>query len=673
MADRLSFKIFLTSLFVLLTTGLTHAQNPTDSVLLERVLDYRSNFQQQNDGQQQNAYMKYTFRTERRNVMLNLVPTMYTLAKGERLRVGESYCRLTCSNPQHIDFRRQVSAGNIAHYKKAMPTVLELVIPFIYEECLFDRHILSPFYRGNKRLYRYTTANATDGMAVITFTPRLTNTQLISGKAYVETATGRITEVMFEGEYDMIDFKVDVIQSDEVNRTQLPRSCHVDADFHFVGNKVHAQYDAVFGCATTLPDSIEDKTDHLLMERLRPIALRDEERQLYENYYAPEPDSIANDTTEHSREWWRDVGNALSDNLFSSIGTESDNAYFKLSPIINPQYISYSHRRGLSYKMRIGARYNFSPRRYLTLNPELGYNFKFRQFYFTAPLRMTYNPKRNGYAEIVVQNGNRITNSSVLDIIEKENMDIADLDNMALDYFRDTHIEVSNNIEAFDWLTLKTALSYHRRKAINSAKMIEMGKPDVYRSFAPVLTFQFLPWHDGPLFTLDYERGIANVLKSDLRYERWEMDAVWKIPLRRMSLLNLRAGSGFYTNKHTSYFVDFENFRDNNIPGGWNDDWTGQFQLLDSKWYNASNYYIRANASFESPLLFATWLPLVGRYIESERLYAGVVFMEHTRPYYEIGYGLTNRYFSGGLFMSFLNGKMQEFGGKITLEIFRRW
>ena len=138
MADRLSFKIFLTSLFVLLTTGLTHAQNPTDSVLLERVLDYRSNFQQQNDGQQQNAYMKYTFRTERRNVMLNLVPTMYTLAKGERLRVGESYCRLTCSNPQHIDFRRQVSAGNIAHYKKAMPTVLELVIPFIYEECLFD-------------------------------------------------------------------------------------------------------------------------------------------------------------------------------------------------------------------------------------------------------------------------------------------------------------------------------------------------------------------------------------------------------------------------------------------------------------------------------------------------------------------------------------------------------
>lgn len=672
MADRLSFKIFLTCLFVLLT-GTSRAQNPLDSVVLNRVMNYRSNSQHDIAGTQQNVYIKYSYQTDRRNVMLNLVPTMYTLAKGERLRVGESYCRLTYLGKNHIDLKRQVSAGNISHYKKAMPTVLELTVPFIYEECLFDNHTLSPFYRGNKRFYRYTIAYQSEQEAVISFRPKLTNTQLIAGKAYVEVPTGKITEVKFEGEYDMIDYKVDVIQSNEEGYTLLPQSCHVDAEFHFVGNHVRAQYDAVYGCPTTLPDSIEGTTNHQLMQELRPVALRDFERELYERHYAPEPDSIVNDTTTQHENWWKEVGDALSDNLFSSIGTENSNAYFKLSPIINPQYLSYSHSRGVSYKMRIGARYNFSPYRYLTLHPEFGYNFKFKEFYITAPLRMTYNPKRDGYVEIVVGNGNRITNSSVLDIISQENKSMDDLDDMDLDYFKDTHIELRNNIEAFDWLTIMTSLSYHRRKAINSGKMEEMGKPSVYRSFSPVLTLKFLPWHNGPLFTLDYERGIANVLKSDLRYERWELDAVWKINMMRMSLLNLRAGSGFYTNKHTSYFVDFDNFRDNNIPGGWNDDWTGQFQLLNSKWYNASNYYIRANASFESPLLLATWLPLVGRFIESERLYAGVVFMEHTRPYYELGYGLTNRYFSGGLFVSLLNGKMQEFGGKITIELFRRW
>ena len=86
-----------------------------------------------------------------------------------------------------------------------------------------------------------------------------------------------------------------------------------------------------------------------------------------------------------------------------------------------------------------------------------------------------------------------------------------------------------------------------------------------------------------------------------------------------------------------------------------------------------SHYYVRANVSFESPLLFATWLPLVGRFIESERIYVGGVTLNHTRPYFEVGYGLTNRYFSGGLFCSFLNTKFQEFGAKITLELFRRW
>ena len=73
------------------------------------------------------------------------------------------------------------------------------------------------------------------------------------------------------------------------------------------------------------------------------------------------------------------------------------------------------------------------------------------------------------------------------------------------------------------------------------------------------------------------------------------------------------------------------------------------------------------------PLLFATWLPLIGRYIERERLYASAVLIAHTRPYYELGYGLSNRYFSGGVFVSMLNGKFHEFGGKITIELFRRW
>jgi hypothetical protein len=114
-------------------------------------------------------------------------------------------------------------------------------------------------------------------------------------------------------------------------------------------------------------------------------------------------------------------------------------------------------------------------------------------------------------------------------------------------------------------------------------------------------------------------------------------------------------GSGFYTHKDSNHFVDYTNFRDNNLPEGWDDDWTGNFQLLSSRWYNESEYYVRTNLSYETPLLCASWLPFFGHYIEKERIYLSALRIEHTRPYFELGYGLTNRFFSIGLFSSFLN------------------
>ena len=108
-----------------------------------------------------------------------------------------------------------------------------------------------------------------------------------------------------------------------------------------------------------------------------------------------------------------------------------------MSPIINPMYVSYSHARGVRYKMRFRSQYNFSAHRYLTLNPTFGYTFKEHQFYFTAPLRMTYNPKRNGYTEVIFGNGNRISTSTVMDVINAAHQDTINFDNTDMDKFKD--------------------------------------------------------------------------------------------------------------------------------------------------------------------------------------------------------------------------------------------
>jgi hypothetical protein len=64
---------------------------------------------------------------------------------------------------------------------------------------------------------------------------------------------------------------------------------------------------------------------------------------------------------------------------------------------------------------------------------------------------------------------------------------------------------------------------------------------------------------------------------------------------------------------------------------------------------------------------------LAGRHLERERFYLSALSIEHTRPYYEVGYGFTTRFFSIALFSSFLNAQFRNIECKFTFELFRRW
>ena len=143
--------------------------------------------------------------------------------------------------------------------------------------------------------------------------------------------------------------------------------------------------------------------------------------------------------------------------------------------------------------------------------------------------------------------------------------------------------------------------------------------------------------------------------------------------MHRLQTLNLRFGSGLYTRRDHNIFMDFSNFRDENLPEGWDDDWSGNFQLLSSRLYNASKYYLRGNVSFESPLMAASFVPLLGRYVERERIYWSSLAIAHHHVYSELGYGFSCRFFSLGAFASFNGIKYKDIGCKFTFELFKRW
>ena len=676
-------KKLLVLLFMLVTVSSALAQK-RDSLSLKRVFSYANNYTEGVEGFQSNVYIKHLYQTHQRNFTLWCVPSMYAIARGQRAFVSEQYSRLTFKENGELDNKRQVYYTTIPHNRRTMPTLLEFITPRLYDETLYGDHVLSPFNHYNHRFYRYTSDSIDDKLDSISFRPRfVNNTQLVKGKAIVERSTGRIIEAEMAGEFDMMHFQTKTVQGGWGSRTLLPKFCRTNVYFKFLGNHISTVFEGYYDCPITLPDSVDVRGNRQLIDSVRPYDLSQEEQALY-NYRdslrasRASVDTLTTDTLiqqpkPRKHNYLRDIAwEKLGESLIRSLKASNEDGYVRLSPIINPQYFSYSERKGFSYRFKLGARYNLSDNVSLGMNTRFGYNFKQRKFYFNLPLRLDYSYRqRDAYAEVAWGSGNRIYNGTVIEELKRRDGDSLDYENRKLDQFDDWNLRVVNYLPLNNRLAIETGIVLHQRKAVNKTGMKELGMPTKYQSLAPMLSIKTRPWRKGPLFTFDYERGLPG--KNYLDYERWEIDASLKHRMHRLQTLNLRVGTGFYTKRDKNFFMDYSNFRDENLPEGWDDDWSGNFQLLDSYIYNMSDYYIRGNVSYESPLMAASFVPFAGRYVERERIYLSTLSIAHTRLYSELGYGFTCRYFSVGFFASFFNTQFQETGAKFTFELFRRW
>ena len=671
--------------FIICHLAFSHivAQRP-DSLSLKRVFSYAGNYTEGVEGFQSNVYIKHLYQTHQRNFTLWCVPSMYAIARGQRAFVSEQYSRLTFNEDGKLDNRRQVYYTTIPHNRRTMPTLLEFITPRLYDETLYGDHILSPFNHYNHGFYRYTTDSIDDKLDSISFRPRfVNNTQLVKGKAIVERSTGRIIEAEMAGEFDMMHFQTKTVQGGWGSRTLLPKFCRTNVYFKFLGNHISTVFEGYYDCPVTLPDSVNVRGNRQLIDSVRPYDLSPEEQAIY-NYRdslrasRASADTLSADTLiqqpkPRKHNYLRDIAwEKLGESLIRSLKASNEDGYVRLSPIINPQYFSYSERKGFSYRFKLGARYNLSNDVSLGMNTRFGYNFKQRKFYFNLPLRLDYTYRnRDAYAEVAWGSGNRIYNSTVIEELKRRDGDSPEYVEKRLDQFDDWNMRAVNYLPLNNRLAVEAGVVFHQRKAVNKSGMKELGMPVEYRSLAPMLSVKTRPWRKGPLFTFDYERGLSG--KNYLDYERWEIDASLKRRLHRLQTFNLRVGTGFYTRRDKNFFMDYSNFRDENLPEGWDDDWSGNFQLLDAHIYNMSKYFVRGNLSFESPLMAASFVPFAGRYVERERIYLSTLSVAHTRLYSELGYGFTCRYFSVGFFASFFNTHFQETGAKFTFELFRRW
>ncbi len=673
-------RLLLIILFFSLHLGAALAgDEKAQSEILTRLFDYQQTLNPEMKGKKVQVYSKTYYEIYRRNFLLWAIPSMYTIARGERKFLSETYGIVKFNSTTDVDLYDQVYYTTIPHDQRTMSILEDFTTPTLYHTTLFGKYLLSPFCRENRYYYKYKVSIRNKRVARIDFKPRAgNNVQLVSGTVLVDRKTGRLLNAVFNGEYDLIKFQTTLEQNHQAEADQsTPQLCKTDVTFKFFGNHIISSTTTVFNCPTQLPDTVDVTGDRKMMESLRPIELTAREKSVYAQYDKERnssEDTVRQDTTffKQSFETIKDVGYDVGTYLLKSHGTSSQKFNFRLSPILKPQYISYSQSRGLSYKLNLAADYYINEKQGLSFNPTMGYNFKIHQLYAYVPLRYTYNKKKDNFLQLSWNFGNRIGNSSVLDELKDERGEIKDLNNINLEEFNDAELRLTNYTQVNNWLRLELGAVYHRRTAVKKEDMIKFNKPTVYHSLAPSVGLHMRPWKNGPSLNLNYEYSFKNKF-SDQVYERWEFSATKIHEMASTKRFNMQLGAGLYTYKRTGYFLHFSHFCVNNLPGGFDDDWSGDFQLLDSRLYNISRYYINANLSFDTPLMLTSFIPYVGKHIERERIYWSGLLIEHTRPYNEVGYAFTTKLFSVGIFANMFNLTLEQFGTKFTFELFRRW
>lgn len=663
------------------------ADEPSRLDIIDRIYQYASTVDTTASIEETSyAYTRFNFNVERKNPTLLLVPSVYAIAHSiQREYVGETYSRVTMHRFGDYESKLLLHTTTVPRRHHAMKAFDKYLTPLIYSETIIEDNLLSPFNRKNRKFYHYTADTLREGMIRVHYTPKRKNTQIVRGDALVDPVSGKILKCSFSGEFDMINFQLTLYMGKKGYHTLTAEKCELRTQFRFIGNRVTGDLVAYYNMPQVLSDSIEDENDYKKMCFVRPDTLDQHSQRLYEAMFAKqlEHDSIQNSNNGSSRRkhqlrtiFWEKIGDNVLNRVKTNFGMNNQ-GYIRVNPILNPLYMGYDHRRGFTYKFDVRAIYQFNSNNELSARIKAGYAFKQRQFYYRIPIFYYYNKRRNGYFKFETGNGNHIRNHSISREVEQAHPDTVGLNLPDLDLlneFKQNDYRLVFNYEFSKYIGVQFGTLFQRRVAVHKKAFEELGLKHDYQSFAPIFQLQIRPWGwRGPILTADYDRSIKGILKSNIAYERLEFNGEYIHRLHKLKSIQMRLGCGFYTWKDkNAYFLNYENFQENNIPGGWNDDWSGEFELLRSDTYNTSEYYIRTNLTYESPLLLLSWIPKLGNFMEMERIYLSLLDVKDIHPYVELGYGFTTRLLSCGLFVSSGQGNRMV-GFKFGFELFRNW
>lgn len=728
-------KIVILTLFIFLfstTSKIFSQQEESIDTILDKTMIAAEKYSEVVEKYEAEIYMRTYIQTLKKNFLYrytHLIPKFVLHNKNGTDGLIEVLSDLKFHYPNNYTADIKQLGGTFSQKDAADMLPSNLLHLNLYNEMSSNERFFMPLRKNSKKYYKYEL-NRTftkDGITfyTISFTPIFKSPKLLEGTFVLEKDTWRVMQFICEGEDLASEFSIELYMGNTPTTQLLPINAVIHQKFSYFGNVVsNRNLVKINYKEITLNDnrskeknlnisnfykvrldSVPVKNDPVFWEKTRKIPLQAMEEDLINKYYLEQ-------TKKKNEDLSKDTLNDKKNNPVAWAKTMVMNSSYKYkatdikySGVFNPALFGYSSFDGLTYGQKLNINYELKRQSSLQVNAFVGYMFKRNELFTDISSTWNYNPTHLGKLTFSIGNGNRTYSSIFLEEIQDSLLNNGlNLKDLALDYYKDYYMRLYNTVEVVNGFSIGTGLDYHIRDAANnkideSAIVTSISNIDKSNgadginekfkrrnTFAPIVTLTWTPEQyyrferrqkiyvrsPYPTMKLEFSKGIKGILGGDSEYNRLEFDISQNIQLALMQSFQYHIGMGFFSNQKSEYFTDFEYFAKRNFPETWDDGIGGVFNLLDRKFYNASDSYIQTHFMYESPFIILNLVPVLSKGVVTERLYLSHLYNPYIRSYTELGYGIGNNFLNAAFFGSFHKLKFHEVGFKISLNIFKK-
>ncbi len=344
--------------------------------------------------------------------------------------------------------------------------------------------------------------------------------------------------------------------------------------------------------------------------------------------------------------------------------------------------LSYSDGDGVRLRQDFQYVHIFPSWRELNVEAQAAYSFGRKEMVGRVRGDFLVQPRKNFH--ITLESGAHNLTYNPLDAYRFDDAVVDSAGNAESITFVDAYMDLSASRELFPGFHLALGVGWHQRMPlhISTKHRHELHIRPRYISTAPHITLTYTPceryyWRNNrkvivfsnkPTYMLNYERAIKGAVGGTSEYERWEAMITHDMRLSPTARLVWKVGGGLFTNRAHNDFIEYEYFSNGRIGYNWHDSRSGVFHLLDYKYYNQSNQYLRGHMTLECPTLLLRHINTY--FLNAERLYGSILFANGVAPYVELGYGLSVKWADVSYFVSYLNDQGFKGGFKFNFHLF---